>query len=74
MPHLDVVRLPIQLQNRKHVALGAVEAVVGWSLTFSSILTGLYVAGSNFVECGKSSSKITISYLSDAAEIESGLV
>ena len=37
---------------------------------FSGILMGLYVAGSNFFECGKSSSRITISYLSDAATIE----
>ena len=44
--------------------------LVGWSLAFSGILTSLYVAGSIFDECGESSSRITISYLSGAVDVE----
>ena len=41
-----------------------------WSMAFSVILVGLYTGGSNLYECGKSSSYITIEYLSGSVAIE----
>jgi len=49
---------------------GCSRMLMVWSVLFFVTLVGLYIGGSNLYECGKSSARITIGYLSGSAAIE----